>query len=233
MIEIKKGNIFTTSCHTIVNTINCVGVMGAGIAYEFRLRFPDMFDKYKLLCTNKQLDVGMLWIYRLKKEDNEQYEYVLNFPTKIDWKNPSKLEYLEKGLDKFVKTYKEKGILSIAFPILGADKGGISKERSLAIMTQYLEKVDIPVEIWHFDPSAKDDLYENFKDKFLNLSDTAIKERTQLRLDLVRKIKMALSQGNINSMSGLLAVKGIGDVSLEKSFRFIKNYNNRYTDILP
>jgi O-acetyl-ADP-ribose deacetylase (regulator of RNase III) len=225
MIEIKKGNIFTTDCHTIVNTINCVGIMGAGIAYEFKLRFPEMFEKYQQFCINDSIDIGNLWIYKLTKYDNENYEYILNFPTKKHWKYPTKVEYLEKGLQKFVDTYKQKGILSIAFPLLGASKGGLTEEVSIDIMKKYLNKVDIPVEIWHFDPNANDDLYEEFKDKFLNLDINTIKEQSKLRTDLINKIKMALERDDINSLSGLLRVKGIGDVSLEKSFNFIKNYD--------
>jgi len=224
MIEIKKGNIFTTNCHTIVNTVNCVGVMGAGIAYEFKLRFPDMFNKYHQFCNNGLIDIGNLWIYKLTKDDDEMYEYVLNFPTKKHWKYPTKIEYLEKGLQKFVDTYKQKEILSIAFPLLGANKGGLSEKISIDIMKKYLEKVEIPVEIWYFDPNAKDDLYEDFKDKFLKLDIETIKEQSKLRVDLIKKIKYALQRDDINSMSGLLRVKGIGDVSLEKSFKFIKNF---------
>jgi len=224
MIEIKKGNIFTTNCHTIVNTINTVGIMGAGIAYEFKLRFPEMFEKYKQFCESKQINIGTLWIYKLIKYDNENYEYILNFPTKQHWKYPTKIEYLEQGLQKFIDTYKQKGILSIAFPLLGASKGGLSEEQSISIMKKYLDKIDIPVEIWYFDPNAKDDLYEEFKDKFLNLDNNTIKEQSKLRIDLINKIKIALERDDINSLSGLLRVKGIGDVSLEKSFNFIKNY---------
>jgi O-acetyl-ADP-ribose deacetylase (regulator of RNase III) len=232
MIEIKKGNIFTTKCHTIVNTVNCVGVMGTGIAYEFKLRFPEMFDKYKSFCDSGLIDIGNLWIYKLTKDDNEMYKNILNFPTKKHWKYPSKEEYLEKGLQKFIDTYKEKGILSIAFPLLGASKGGIDEEVSINIMEKYLDKVDIDVEIWKFDPNAKDDLYEDFKEKFLNLDDTLIKEQSKLRIDLIRKIKFALIREDINSMSGLLRVKGIGDVSLEKSFRFIKGFDKNNITLL-
>ena len=225
MIEIKKGNIFTTNCQTIVNTVNCVGVMGAGIAYEFKLRFPKMFEKYKLFCEDGSIDIGRLWIYKLAKDDYETYEYILNFPTKKDWKYPTKIEYLEIGLKKFVDTYKSKGILSVAFPLLGANKGGLSEDISIRIMKKYLEQVDIPVEIWYFNPNAKDDLYEAFKAKFLNLDINFIKEQSKLRIDLINKIKNALLRDDINSMSGLLRVRGIGDKSLEKSFTFIKSFD--------
>jgi O-acetyl-ADP-ribose deacetylase (regulator of RNase III) len=101
MIEIKQGNIFTTQCQSIVNTVNCVGIMG--IAYEFKLRFPDMFEKYKSFCEKGLLDIGNLWVYKLTEFDNEKYEYILSFPTKKHWKYPSKEEYLERGLEKFVR----------------------------------------------------------------------------------------------------------------------------------
>lgn len=225
MIEIKKGNIFTTKCQTIVNTVNCVGIMGTGIAYEFKLRFPEMYEKYKSFCDNGLIDIGNLWIYKLTKDDNEMYKYILNFPTKKHWKYPSKEEYLEKGLKKFVATYKEKGIISIAFPLLGASKGGIEEDVSIKIMKKYLDEIDIQVEIWKFDPNAKDDLYVEFKEKFLNLEDNLIQEQSKLGPKLIRKIKIALARDDIHSMSGLLRVNGIGEVSLEKSFQFIKNFD--------
>jgi len=221
MIIEKQGNIFTTKCKTIVNTVNCVGVMGAGIAYEFRLREPKMFEKYKLLCDQKQIDIGILWIYKTNTQN------ILNFPTKYDWKFPSKKEYLHKGLQKFLDTYKQRNITSVAFPLLGADRGGISSDESFAIMKQYLDKCDITVEIWRFDPMAKDDLYESFKSIFQEIDNITIKTDTKIRIDIVKKIKLALNNSEINSLSGLLRVKGIGEKSLEKLFDYINNYKTR------
>ena len=79
-IKIISGNIFTSKCQTIVNTINCVGVMGAGIALECRLRYPEMYKKYVELCENREISIGILWLY--KSEDR----WILNFPTKKHWK---------------------------------------------------------------------------------------------------------------------------------------------------
>ncbi len=226
MITLKKGNIFTTNCQTIVNTINCVGVMGAGIAFEFKLRNPDMFNKYKNHCMDNQINIGKLWIYKvLTPSMTTSYQNILNFPTKHHWKFPSKEEYLEKGLQKFLETYQQKGITSIAFPMLGADKGGLTQEKSLSIMTHYLEQCDIPVEIWHFDPSAKDDLYDQFKTIMSVLSDEEIKAESKLRIDAIQKLKQGLMKKNINSLSGLLREKGIGEKTIEKSLTLIKNAN--------
>ena len=221
MIIRKTGNIFTTQCQTIVNTINCVGVMGAGIAYEFKLREPDMFDKYKVLCEQKKIDVGLLWIYNAKDSDSA-YQKILNFPTKKHWKFPTKEEYLLKGLQKFMATYQDKGIESIAFPLLGADRGGLGRDRSIEIMEDYLSGCDIDIEIWEFDPAAKDDLFEDFRTIFLKIDDETIKKESGVRIDIIRKIRSALEVDTVNSLSGLIRVKGVGATTMEKLFSYIR-----------
>ncbi len=230
MIIRKTGNIFTTQCQTIVNTINCVGVMGAGIAYEFRLRDPEMFERYKELCSNKAIDIGKLWIYNTD-EENISFSKILNFPTKNNWKYPSKEEYLHKGLQKFLETYEAKGITSIAFPLLGADRGGLDRNRSIEIMESYLGKCTIDIEIWDFDPTAKDDLYEDFKSIFNEIDDNTIKAESKIRIDLVKKVRAAIELPNINSLSGLLRVKGIGDKTLENLFKYIKSYKQSHVNL--
>ena len=226
-VEIKKDNIFTSDCQTLVNTINCVGVMGAGIALEFKLRHPAMFDKYVEHCNNKMIAIGKLWIYKPPAHAKDQ-RWVLNFPTKRDWKNPSKIEYLEAGLKKFVETHQNKGIESIAFPVLGSTSGGLDEETSLSVMREYLDQCAIPVEIYRYDPTAQDDLYEDFKHKLMRASDDQLAKSVKLRVDLIRKIKEAMEwEHGINSISQLASVKGIGLVSLEKSFRYIMDTPER------
>lgn len=233
MIEFKKGNIFTTECDVIVNTVNCSGVMGAGIAYEFRLRYPEMFHKYKELCDKKLLTIGKLWLYSLSEDDifKEKYRRVLNFPTKNFWKLPSKEEYLEKGLVKFVETYKEKNITSIAFPLLGTSKGGLSEDVSMKLMEKYLGELNIKIEIWSFDKTTVDDVYEDFKVKFQEISDNIIKEESGLGLQYIKKIRAALKNDDIRTMSGLSNVKGIGEVTLEKSFKYIRKHKELSTNL--
>lgn len=171
MITIKKGDIFATECQTIVNTINCVGVMGAGIAFECRLHYQEMYSRYVELCNEKKISIGTLWIY--KSDD----KWILNFPTKNHWKYESKIEYLEKGLQKFLDTYKEKGIKSIAFPLLGASKGGIPEEKSIEVMKKYLERCDnIDIEIYHFDPDAYDKSYLEFKKIWTRIPEKELKK---------------------------------------------------------
>ena len=141
---IKNRNIFDSQCQTIVNTVNCVGVMGKGLALEMKKRYPNMFDKYKDYCDKGLIDIGKLWLY--KHSDNK---WILNFPTKKHWKNGSEYEYIEEGMKKFVETYQEKGITTIAFPMLGCNNGGLEKDVVIQIMTKYLIKCDnLIVEIY-------------------------------------------------------------------------------------
>ena len=142
MITILRGDLFTADEQTLVNTINCVGVMGKGIALEFKSRYPEMFVKYKDLCDRKLIEVGKLWLYKTPNK------WILNFPTKDHWKNKSEIEYLELGLNKFIETYRERGITSIAFPLLGANNGGLKPELVLDLMINRLRECDVPISIY-------------------------------------------------------------------------------------
>lgn len=215
-MKIIRGNIFTSHCHTLVNTINCTGVMGTGIALEFKLRYPDMFARYELLCEQGQIRIGSLWLYK-----NES-RWVLNFPTKQHWRYPSKLDYLKQGLNKFMQSYKEKGIQSIAFPVLGASKGGLSEDRVLNLMESYLKECAIPVEIYHYDPKASDDLFVQFREKLLASPADEIQQISGLRKQAINKLSDALSNTNIRTISQLSSLPGIGAVTLEKAFALMR-----------
>jgi len=225
-INIIHGNIFNTKAQTIVNTVNCVGVMGKGIALVFKLRYPNMFDQYQSLCNQRMISVGKLWIYKGDDKD----PWVLNFPTKTHWKLPSEYNYIESGLKKFVDTYKEKGITSIAFPLLGAFNGGLDKDKVLEIMISYLSQCDIPIEIYQYDPQAPDDLFETFKLKWNQIPVPNKKKqlgiRTQKQIDT---IETAINVDNIKSMIALIEYKGIGLTTMQKCFRLVMNYQSMPT----
>jgi hypothetical protein len=173
-----------------------------------------MHKKYIDLCNEKKIDIGLLWIY---KSSNR---WVLNFPTKKHWKYPSKKEYLHAGLEKFCDTYKARDIESIAFPLLGADKGGIPQEESLSIMRSYLDKIDLNIEIYKYDPRAKDDLYDKTKRLVLSQDLTKLTEKTKLRRDYVNKVVEALKSPDIFQLNQLARIDGIGIKTLEKVFNF-------------
>ena len=226
MIIFKKGNLFDSDCQTLVNTVNCYGVMGKGIALVFKLRYPEMFVIYKNLCANKQFTIGQLWLY--KGQPNAPW--VLNFPTKFHWKYPSKIEYLEKGLQKFVDTYKEKGIESIAFPLLGTHNGGLDKQEVLALMCKYLKKCDIPIEIYEYDPLAPDDFFESFKDKWNSIPSDRRRMvmgiRSQSKVDILDR---AINGGTAKSMISLISLDGIGIKTMESCFDVVMNYRPENT----
>lgn len=139
---IQNGNLFDSRCQTLVNTVNCIGVMGKGIALEFKRRYPAMFEVYRRICQQGLLEVGKLQLW--KGSDH----WVLNFPTKQHWRDQSQMEWIEEGLRKFVATYREKNITSIAFSMLGCGNGGLDKEEVLPLMQKYLERCEgLKVEI--------------------------------------------------------------------------------------
>lgn len=210
-LEIIKGNLFASKCQTLVNTVNCVGVMGAGIALEFRLRYPAMYTRYVELCKQKQMEIGKLWLYKSDRR------WVLNFPTKNHWKKPSDAKFLKLGLQKFVDTYKEKGITSIAFPLLGTQNGGIPTDESLAIMQKYLSHCDIPVEIYYFDPDAPDDLFTDLKTEFLRLSESELIEVTGLSKAYIKRVREVIEGDRTYSLAAFLATEGIGVKTVEKT----------------
>ena len=215
-VKVIEGNIFLSKVQTIVNTVNCVGVMGAGIAFEYRLRYPNMFQQNRKLCEEGKFEIGKLWIY---KTDNR---WILNFPTKKHWRQPSEEKYLRLGLEKFLNTYQERGIASIAFPLLGAQKGGLSPDLSMKIMREYLDSSTIPVEIYLYSPSARDDLYEIFRDKFQKLDNDQIKAFSGIRLQSIEAIRSALTDPTVCQLNQLLAFKGIGEKTLEQAFQFVQ-----------
>src|SRR2546426_1288320 len=118
MITYVRGNIFESPAQTLVNTVNTVGVMGRGVAVEFKRLYPEMFKAYREHCERGDLTIGRLFFYRT------EHKSVLNFPTKKHWRQPSRPEYIEEGLKTFAQTYERVGIHSVAFPALGCGNGG-------------------------------------------------------------------------------------------------------------
>lgn len=216
-VSIIEGNLFDSCCQTLVNTVNCVGVMGAGIALECRLRYPEMYARYVKLCNEKQIAIGKLWIY--KATDNR---WILNFPTKKDWKYPSKKDYLHEGLKKFAATYQSKGIKTVAFPVLGADRGRIPTGESLQIMLTYLDPLELEVEIYLYDPRAPDKLFEDTKRRLLSQTPDVICRKSGLRKNYVSKVIAALQQPSITQLNQLAKVKGIGIRTVEKVYQLAR-----------
>lgn len=160
MLIYHRTSIFESPAQTVVNTVNCVGVMGKGIAAEFRHRYPDMYDEYRNICTRKLLEPGKLWLWKAADR------WVLNFPTKRHWRNPSRLEWIEMGLKKFVAEYDRRGITDVSFPRLGCGNGGLDWEEVRPMMDAYLS--DLPITVYVHDHQVNIGPPEHLEHPFTN-----------------------------------------------------------------
>lgn len=143
MITYVNGDLLQSPARVLINTVNTVGVMGKGIAKDFKNIYPEMFQQYQSLCEKGMFNVGQLWLYKTP------HKWILNFPTKKHWRQPSKIEYIEAGLRKFVKSHAEKGITSIAFPALGCGNGELDWETQVhPLMEKYLKNLPFDVYIY-------------------------------------------------------------------------------------
>lgn len=170
MIMYVKGNLLQSPAQVLVNTVNTVGVMGRGIALEFKRLFPEMYRQYRDLCENGQLDIGKLWLH---KSSNK---WVLAFPTKKHWRYPSRVEYIEAGLQKFVGSYEDLGIHSVAFPALGCGNGQLDFESQVKpLMERYLRS--LPIEVFIY-PGRETEFVEHLRqeemERWLRTEPTAL-----------------------------------------------------------
>lgn len=219
-ITFIKGNLFNSSCQTLINTVNCVGVMGKGIALVYRLRYPHLFTEYQRKCQNHEIQVGNLWLYH----GAANTPGVLNFPTKTHWKLPSKLEYIELGLQFFQQNYQALNITSVAFPLLGAHNGGLSPQVVRGVMEKYLTDCSLTVEIYEHDATATDSLFEVFRNRWLSILPQTLPQVTYIRQTaILNRITEVLANRHANSLIDLLEYDGIGLKTLEKCFSMVMN----------
>ena len=151
MIKFITGDLLRSDAQALVNTVNTVGVMGKGIALQFKEAFAHNNKIYAQACKDKALEPGKL----ITVLDNNLIfgeKLIINFPTKVHWRNPSKMEYIEKGLKALRKLIIEEGIKSIAIPPLGAGNGGLDWNAVKPLIIETLE--DLPIDIQIFEPNA-------------------------------------------------------------------------------
>ena len=166
MIIYKKGNILESEAEALVNTVNTQGVMGKGIALQFKNAFPNNYKIYKEACKKGVFDIGDLLIV----EDNgliSGKKLIINFPTKILWRNPSEYIYIEKGLNKLIQEIEEKNIKSIAIPPLGSGNGGLNWD---VVKKMIEDKMNhLPIDIFIYEPNSK--IKEKLKEERVQLTD--------------------------------------------------------------
>lgn len=233
MIIYTDENIFLSPAQTLVNTVNTVGVMGKGIAKDFKKYYPLMYKKYRALSKSNKLDIGQLMLskdepvlYQKKETGKYRRRWVLNFPTKRHWRNKSKIEYIDVGLAKFVKEYKHRNIESISFPQLGVGNGGLNWNDVKELMVYYLSQVDIPVYIHLYNPKAnqyncKTDIKAKIENN-LNIAHDEWKNNIYLKNDI-------LNNKNINC-DGIILPKHNMLYKKAKQFQNIEYFSLLYED---
>jgi len=124
MIEFRTGDILQADVEALVNTVNCVGIMGRGIALQFKNDFPDNFRAYEAACAREEVQPGRMFVFETRTLTNPKF--IVNFPTKRHWRGKSRMEDIESGLKALVEEIRTRGIRSIAIPPLGSGLGGLS-----------------------------------------------------------------------------------------------------------
>lgn len=123
MIRYTQGNVLLADVEALVNTVNTVGVMGKGVALQFKEAFPDNYAAYAEACKRNDVQIGRMFVTETRRLDKPRW--IINFPTKKDWRHPSKLEYVRLGLTDLVRVIRERGMRSVALPPLGCGNGGL------------------------------------------------------------------------------------------------------------
>lgn len=152
MIWYSEGNLLESKAEALVNTVNTVGVMGKGIALQFKNQFPDNYKKYLKACKEGTIKIGTLLVTE-EASLLAGNKLIINFPTKTDWRKPSEYSYIESGLIELVRIISENHIKSIALPPLGAGNGGLIWHNVKTLIEKYLG--DLECEVYVFEPNQK------------------------------------------------------------------------------
>lgn len=160
MVKIIMGDMFESGAQTLVNTVNCVGIMGKGVALEFKKRFPDMFEDYVRRCEAKQLRLGRPYLFKRVLPP-----WILNFPTKDHWRSVSRLQDIVEGLRYLNEHCKEWGITSLAVPPLGCGHGQLEWRVVGPTLYRYLKALDISVELYAPFGTPHEELQPSFLDR--------------------------------------------------------------------
>ncbi|MCI4442730.1 MAG: macro domain-containing protein [Lentimicrobium sp.] len=147
MIQYIEGDLLESKAEALVNTVNTVGIMGKGIALQFKNHFPANYKSYAQACKEKQVKAGSLFI----SEDISMLggkKKIINFPTKTDWRKPSEYSYIESGLIELSKYIQDNSVKSIAIPLLGTGNGGLEWNKVKALIEKYLSDLECDIQIY-------------------------------------------------------------------------------------
>lgn len=222
-IQFVTGDIFESNCQAIINTVNCEGKMGKGLAYQFKKRFPEMEQDYIKVCKQGELYPGKLHIYQ------EKEVLVINFPTKDKWRQKSKLEYITKGLKQLKEEVIQRKLESVAIPPLGAGNGGLNwNDVKLEVERELSKLDDVLFKVYEPSRDTKKDGGEpkvDFDVLLLSYIGMKLKEVNSENLKVVVELLSILSKNNLNVTN--LKSK-TNTMKKFKEFYSLKNYSEMY-----
>jgi len=146
MIKYKKGNILKDNSEAIVNLVNCIRVMGKGLALQFKKKYPENFEVYAKACKNNEVNIGKMFVFDRNEDINPKY--IINFPTKKHWRGKSKIEFIDLGLEDLVKVIEIYSIKSIAIPLPGSGLGGLDWNVVNLKIEDYLKGLDCDIMVY-------------------------------------------------------------------------------------
>lgn len=223
VIKYTQGNIFNSNCQALINTVNCEGKMGKGLAYQFKQKFPEMEQDYVKACENGELYPGELHIYQ------ENKFLIINFPTKNKWREKSKIEYIIIGLKKLKEEIIKRDIKSVAIPPLGAGNGGLNwNEVKSEINRELLDMESIVFEVYEPSTNIKKKGKEpkvNFEVLLLAYICKNLKKVDSNNLKLIVKLLSIFSQGDIKITDLKNSSKAMKSF---KEFYSLKDYSEIY-----
>lgn len=154
MIRFERGDILAADTEALVNTVNCVGVMGRGIALQFKNRYPANFKAYAAACKLGEVQPGKMFVF--DRREITWPRYIINFPTKRHWRGKSRIEDIVAGLESLVQEVESRGIRSIAIPPLGSGLGGLDWRRVRPLIEQAMSSLE-DVEVVVYEPGGSGD----------------------------------------------------------------------------
>ena len=208
------GNIFSSGAEVVVITVNCEGVMGAGIALDAKNRWPEIYDVYSKRCELNGFDVGeIMWADSVSKK-------VALFPSKKLWRAPSKLSYISDGLDTLRTDIDQMSITSIALPHLGCSNGGLTWSEVKPLIVEKLSTIDgLLVELWKFEQNFVDQDFQKFREVFLSQNPKDAPSWVSFSKNTEKFIRQVLIESELTNFVQLAEVRRVGEKTLEKIYK--------------
>lgn len=226
MIQYKTGNIFLSNADCLVNTVNCEGFMGKGIAYQFKLKFPQNNENYINACKSGTLHIGSLYSFR------EKNVTIINFPTKNKWRENSRMSYIEIGLNEMIKLLPQLSVKSIAIPPLGCGNGGLSWPDVKKMIEDKLSIVEDKYNFLIYEPSENYSTTNSSMPK-LNVESLLLMEiRMKLKKFTMSRLQAAAYFMNSFAKNKYFAFEKSGEVPHSRSIEFtcqkIRNFQKHF-----